>query len=93
MVFNSVLSAACAESSEFWYCKPITTHILIYTPILFHASLCQAFNMCYLFRVMSRYQNAGQNNNIKRGNKSFETVEQFKYLVTTLTNSMEQSPS
>jgi hypothetical protein len=36
--------------------------------------------------VMSREQNAVQNHNIKIGNKSFERVEQFKYLETTLTN-------
>jgi hypothetical protein len=35
---------------------------------------------------MSRDQNTGQNSNIQIGNKSFETVEQFKYLGTTLTN-------
>jgi len=35
---------------------------------------------------MSRDQNSGQNHNIKLDNKSFERVEQFKYLVTTLTN-------
>jgi hypothetical protein len=35
---------------------------------------------------MSRDQNEGQNGNIRVGNKSFETVEQFKYLGTTLTN-------
>jgi hypothetical protein len=34
---------------------------------------------------MSRDQNAGQNGYIQRGNKSFETVEQFKPLGTTLT--------
>jgi hypothetical protein len=36
--------------------------------------------------VMSRDQNAGQNGNIQIGNKSSETVEQFKYLGTTLMN-------
>jgi hypothetical protein len=36
--------------------------------------------------VMSRDQNIGQNGNIQIGNKLFETVEQFKYLGTTLTN-------
>jgi hypothetical protein len=36
--------------------------------------------------VMSRKLNAGQNHNINLDNKSFEMVEQFKYLVTTLTN-------
>jgi hypothetical protein len=36
--------------------------------------------------VMSRNQNAGQNHNIKIDNKSFERVEQFKYLGTALTN-------
>ena len=38
------------------------------------------------YMVMSRDQNAGQNGYIQIGNKSFETVEQFKYLRTTLTN-------
>jgi hypothetical protein len=32
------------------------------------------------YMVMSRDQNAGQNGYIQIGNKSFETVEQFKYL-------------
>jgi hypothetical protein len=36
--------------------------------------------------VMSRNQNAGQNHNVKLDNKSFERVEQFKYLGTALTN-------
>jgi hypothetical protein len=38
------------------------------------------------YMVMSRDQNTGQNGYIQIGNKSFETVEQFKYLGTTLTN-------
>jgi hypothetical protein len=37
------------------------------------------------YMVMSRNQNAGQNHKIKIDNKSFERVEQFKYL-GTLTN-------
>jgi hypothetical protein len=38
------------------------------------------------YMIMSRDQNAGQNGNTETGNKSFETVEQFQYLGTTLTN-------
>jgi hypothetical protein len=36
--------------------------------------------------VTSRDQNGRKNGNMQIGNKSFETVEQFKYLDTTLTN-------
>jgi hypothetical protein len=44
------------------------------------------------YMVMSRNQNAEQNHNIKVDNKSFERVEQFKYLGTTLTirNSIQE---
>ena len=35
---------------------------------------------------MSEHQHAGQNNNIKTANKSFEIIERFGYLGTTLTN-------
>jgi hypothetical protein len=35
---------------------------------------------------MSRDQSAGQNGTIQVGDKSFETVEQFKYLGPTLKN-------
>jgi hypothetical protein len=34
---------------------------------------------------MSCVQHAGQNHSIKVGNKSFEMVEQFRYLGTNLT--------
>jgi len=38
------------------------------------------------YTVMSRDQNAGRIHNIKIDNSSFERVEKFKYLGTTLTN-------
>jgi hypothetical protein len=38
------------------------------------------------YMVMSRDQNAEQNGNTQTGNKLFGTVEQFKYLGTTLRN-------
>jgi len=38
------------------------------------------------YLVMSQEQKAGQNHNMKADNCSFERVENFKYLQTTLTN-------
>jgi hypothetical protein len=38
------------------------------------------------YMVVPQDQNAGQNHNVKVDNKSFERVEEFKHLVTTLTN-------
>jgi hypothetical protein len=38
------------------------------------------------YLVMSRDQNAGRIHNIKTDNNSFESVEEFKYTGTTLTN-------
>ena len=36
--------------------------------------------------VMSRDQNAGQIQSVRMNNSTFERVEEFKYLGTTLTN-------
>jgi hypothetical protein len=36
--------------------------------------------------LLSRHQNAGQNQDIKIANRSFENVAQFKYFGTTVTN-------
>jgi len=38
------------------------------------------------YMVMSRDQNAGRNHNVRIHNSTFERVEEFKYLETTLTN-------
>jgi hypothetical protein len=38
------------------------------------------------YMAISPDQNAVQNGNIQTGNKAFETVEQFKFLGTTITN-------
>jgi hypothetical protein len=36
--------------------------------------------------LLSRHQNAGQNHDIKIGDRCFENVAQFSYLGTTITN-------
>jgi hypothetical protein len=36
--------------------------------------------------LLSRHQNAGQNHDIKIGNRSFENVAHLRYLGTTMTN-------
>jgi hypothetical protein len=36
--------------------------------------------------LLSHHQNAGQNHDIKRANRSFENVAQFKHLGKTVTN-------
>jgi hypothetical protein len=38
------------------------------------------------YKLLSRHKNAGQNHNIKIGDRSFENVAQFKYLGMTVTN-------
>jgi len=38
------------------------------------------------YMILSRDQNEGRSQNIRTGNSSFESVEEFKYLGTTLTN-------
>ena len=38
------------------------------------------------YMIMFRDQNAGRSHNIKTENSSFEMVEEFNYLGTTLTN-------
>jgi len=38
------------------------------------------------YMVMSRDQNAGRNHSVRIDNSTFERVEEFKYLETTLTN-------
>jgi ribosomal protein S16 len=38
------------------------------------------------YMLMSRHQNAGQDHNKKRANRSFENVGHFKYLGMTVTN-------
>jgi hypothetical protein len=38
------------------------------------------------YMLMSRHQHAGQNHDLKRANRFFENVAQFKYLWTTITS-------
>jgi hypothetical protein len=39
-----------------------------------------------MYMLLSRHQKAGQNHDIKIGNRSFENVARFTYLGTTVTN-------
>jgi hypothetical protein len=39
-----------------------------------------------MYMLLSHHQNAGQNHEIKIGNRCFENVEQFRYLGTTIRN-------
>jgi hypothetical protein len=39
-----------------------------------------------MLRVLSRHQITGQNRNIKKSNRLFENLLQFKYLGMTVTN-------
>ena len=54
---------------------------------------CRSFSSCYLgnwtgskYMVMSRDQNAGRIHSVRTDNSTFERMEGFKYLGTTLTN-------
>jgi hypothetical protein len=38
------------------------------------------------YMLLPHHQNAGQNHDIKIGNRCFENVAQFRYLGTTITN-------
>ena len=57
-------------------------------------ALTYGYNSAYLevnadktkYMVMSRDQNAGRTHSMKIDNSSFERVDEFKYLGTTLTN-------
>jgi hypothetical protein len=40
----------------------------------------------YEYLLLSRQQNAGENRDIKIGNRCFENVAKFRYLGTTITN-------
>ena len=55
-------------------CKSVSIFIIIIIIIII------------IIMVMYRDQNAGQNQNVRTDNSTFERVEEFKYLGTTLTN-------
>ena len=50
------------------------------------SSACGRRRRFQIWRVMSRDQNAGQSHSVRIDNSTFERVEEFKYLGTTLTN-------
>jgi len=51
-----------------------------------HAFHMSYYNNSACTEFISREQDAGQNQNLKKENKHFEIVAMFKYLVTILTN-------
>jgi hypothetical protein len=64
-------------------CLACSTQVTLIRPIdLFCLNSCGRYDPNAektMYMVMSRDQNAGQNGYIQIGNKSFVTVEQFKY--------------
>jgi hypothetical protein len=59
-------------------------HEKLLTNKLFVAIKMKAEKTKYM--LLSHHQNAGQNHDIKMGNRSFENSAQFKYLGMTITN-------
>jgi hypothetical protein len=61
----------------------------IYTQTLIHASKeddLEVNTEKTKYMLLSRHQNAGNNHDIKIGNRCFENFAQFRYLGTTITN-------
>jgi hypothetical protein len=50
-------------------------------------------NLIHLHFLVIRHQNAGQNHDIKIGNRWFENVAQFRYLGTTITSDCHNIPA
>jgi hypothetical protein len=59
------------------------------TPLLIVTAV-KTSNLTTKYMLVSRDQNAGQNRDIKIGNRSFENVSQFKYLGTTVTSRVKR---
>ena len=61
-----------------------TNSILFYSIVVTSGLEVSADKTKYM--AMSQDQNAGQNHSVRTDNPTFERVEEFKYLGTTLTN-------
>jgi hypothetical protein len=75
-----IVSARNSFKVNHVYLFHIYTCILLYVHVYFYHAMKKKY------MIMSRHPKSGQNQNIRIANESFENVERFKYLGTSLTN-------
>ena len=80
-----ILLFVCCCDREFQFLS-VPTHSRLLLSVSTSHILRSQPTIVFGLQLMSRDQNAGRTRNIKTDNRSFETVEEFKYLGTTVTN-------